>query len=183
MFEPFLCLLLSLVAAVCAYRAMTSKHLLPSALYLACVSAMTSILLYMLGAGEVAMIELSVGAGLVTVLLVYALSVVGEDTYDPTSIIPKPLAFLLVTSIALVAVWMALPLGKQPVTSGDVLLAESLWKERALDVWVQVALIFSGVMGVLGLLSEQVRTQRMRKPAHPETSESFAVHVEQEAHV
>lgn len=183
MFEPFLCLLLGLVAALCAYRAMISKHLLPSALYLACVSAMTSILLYMLGASEVAMIELSVGAGLVTVLLVYALSVVGEDTYDPTSIIPKPLAFLLVTVIALIAGGMAYSSATQPSISGDVLLAEVLWKNRALDVWVQVALIFSGVMGVLGLLSEQVQTRQTQKSAHRNTAEGLAVYAEQEARV
>ena len=64
-------LLLGLGAAFCAYRAMISTHLLPSTLYLACVSALASITLYLLGAQEVAVIELSVGAGLVTVLLVY----------------------------------------------------------------------------------------------------------------
>ena len=183
MFEPFLCLLLGLAAALCVYRAMISKHLLPSALYLACVSAMTSILLYMLGASEVAMIELSVGAGLVTVLLVYALSVVGEDTYDPTSIIPKPLAFLLVTVIALIAGGMAYSSATQPSISGDVFLAEALWKDRALDVWVQVALIFSGVLGVLGLLSEQVQTRQTQKSAHRNGAEGLAEYAEQEAHV
>jgi hypothetical protein len=31
-----------------------------------------------------------------------------------------------------------------------------LWQQRVLDVWIQIALIFSGVLGVLGLLSEKV---------------------------
>lgn len=183
MFESFLCLFLGLVAAFCAYRAMISKHLLHSALYLACVSAMTSILLYVLGASEVAMIELSVGAGLVTVLLVYALSVVGKDSYDPTSIIPKPLAFLLVTVIALIAGGMAYSSVNQPTPGGDVSLAEVLWRNRALDVWVQVTLIFSGVMGVLGLLSEQVQTRQTQKSTRQEIAEGLAMYVEQEAHV
>lgn len=178
--ESFYYLLLSLGAAFCAYRAMISKHLLPSALYLACVSALVSVTLYLLGAYEVAVIELSVGAGLVTVLLVYALSVIGDDSYDPTSIIPKPLAFLLVGVTTLVVGWMAYPLIEQPPANGDVLLAEVLWKSRALDVWVQVALIFSGVMGVLGLLSE--------KAQKPEVSpivqdEAVALEIEQEMHV
>jgi hypothetical protein len=34
-------------------------------------------------------------------------------------------------------------------------LAASLWGSRVLDVWIQIVLIFSGVMGVLGLLSEK----------------------------
>ena len=49
-----------------------------------------------LGAAQVAVMELSVGAGLVTVLLVYAVSVVGDDAWDPPSVVPKPLAFAIV---------------------------------------------------------------------------------------
>jgi hypothetical protein len=44
---------------------------------------------------------------------------------------------------------------------GSVDLASVLWRQRVLDVWIQIVLIFSGVMGVLGLLSE-------RTPAHSE---------------
>ena len=184
MIENFYYLFLSLFAAFCAYRAMISKHLLPSTLYLACVSALASVTLYMLGAYEVAVIELSVGAGLVTVLLVYALSVIGEDTFDPTSIIPKPLAFLLVAIIAVMVAWLAYPLTSQPAANGEVLLADVLWKHRALDVWVQVALIFSGVMGVLGLLSEKVQKQEMQKHENQAVgeNEAIAIQMEQEIH-
>jgi len=184
MIENLYYLLLSLGAAFCAYRAMISKHLLPSALYLACVSALTTVILYMLGAYEVAVIELSVGAGLVTVLLVYALSVIGEDTFDPASIIPKPFAFLLVAVTAILVGWMAYPLVSQPAANGDVLLADVLWKHRALDVWVQVALIFSGVMGVLGLLSEKIQKQetQMHEPQIVSKDEAIAIHMEQEIH-
>ncbi len=176
---------LGLGAVFCAYRAMISKHLLPSTLYLACVSALATVTLYLLGAYEVAVIELSVGAGLVTVLLVYALSVVGEDVFDPTSIIPKPLAFLLVAGIGGLVIWMAYPLTAHQNTNGELLLADVLWKQRALDVWVQIALIFSGVLGVLGLLSEKVHEQEIQ--AHDiETSNAnnaIAVQLEQELHV
>jgi len=179
MLESLYYLLLSLGAAFCAYRAMISHHLLPSALYLACVSALATVMLYMLGAHEVAVIELSVGAGLVTVLLVYALSVIGEDTFDPASIIPKPFAFLLVAAIALLVGWMAYPLVTQPAVNGKVLLADVLWKQRALDVWVQVALIFSGVMGVLGLLSEKAHNYE----SQPVTKhEAISIQSEQEIH-
>ena len=177
--------LLGLGAAFCAYRAMISKHLLPSTLYLACVSALSTVTLYLLGAYEVAVIELSVGAGLVTVLLVYALSVVGEDVIDPKSIIPKPLAFLLVAGIGGVVVWMAYPVVTQPSANGPVLLADVLWKQRALDVWVQVALIFSGVMGVLGLLSEKVHLPETQIHEVHTVGEDrgIAIQIEQELHV
>jgi uncharacterized MnhB-related membrane protein len=176
---------LGLGASFCAYRAMISKHLLPSALYLAGVSALTTITLYLLGASEVAVIELSVGAGLVTVLLVYALSVVGEDVSDPSSIIPKPLAFLLVAGIGGLVIWMTYPLAIHPNANGEVLLADVLWKQRALDVWVQIGLIFSGVLGVLGLLAEKVNKQEMQihEPHTIGEQHGIAIQIEQELHV
>lgn len=182
MMENLYYLFLGLGAAFCAYRAMISKHLLPSTLYLACVSALVTVTLYLLGAYEVAVIELSVGAGLVTVLLVYALSVIGEDTLDPASIVPKPIAFLLVAGTAVLVGWMSYPVVTRPIVNGDVLLADVLWKQRALDVWVQVALIFSGVMGVLGLLSEKVQKQEIQKHETQAINEnqSIAVQIEQE---
>ena len=82
-------------AVVCAYCAMTAKRMLTSTLFLAGVSAAVATTLYKLGAYQVAVVELSVGAGLVTVLLVYAISVVGDDATDRGSVIPKPNAVVL----------------------------------------------------------------------------------------
>ena len=148
-------------AMFCAYRATVSKRILSSTLYLACISALTSVVIFMLGATQVAVMELSVGAGLVTVLMVYALSVVGEDALDPSSVIPKPLAMGLVATVTILLGWMVYPAIQVTLVTGDVDLASVLWQSRVLDVWIQIVLIFSGVMGVLGLLSE-------RMPAHSE---------------
>lgn len=146
-------------AVFCAYRATVSKRILSSTLYLACISALTSVVIFMLGATQVAVMELSVGAGLVTVLMVYALSVVGEDALDPVSVIPKPLALGLVGAVAILLGWMVYPAIQLAAVSGDVDLASVLWQNRVLDVWIQIVLIFSGVMGVLGLLSERTLGQ------------------------
>jgi uncharacterized MnhB-related membrane protein len=140
----------------CSYRAMLSQRLLSSILYLACVSAAVSVLLYLMGAQQVAVIELSVGAGLVTVLLVYALSVVGEDAADLLSVIPKPLAFILVGLSAGLLLLMIFPLNEPSVEVSSFSLTVVLWQQRVLDVWIQIVLIFSGVLGVLGLLSERI---------------------------
>jgi len=140
---------------VCAYRAIVSRKILSSAIYLACISALVSAVLYLLGAAQVAVMELSVGAGLVTVLMVYAVSVVGDDAMDPPSVVPKPLAFILVGCIILLLGFMAFPADPVYFEHGSLTLAVSLWQSRVLDVWIQIALIFSGVMGVLGLLSEK----------------------------
>jgi uncharacterized MnhB-related membrane protein len=142
-------------AIVCAYRAIVAKRILSATIYLACISALVSAVLYLMGAAQVAVMELSVGAGLVTVLLVYAVSVVGDDALDPTSVIPKPLAFVMVGLITILMGFMAFPAVQENVDTSALALSVALWQNRVLDVWIQIVLIFSGVMGVLGLLSEK----------------------------
>ncbi len=142
-------------AIFCAYRAIVSKRILSATIYLACISALVSAIIYMLGAAQLAVMELSVGAGLVTVLLVYAVSVVGDDATDLPSVIPKPLAFGLVGLATCLLGLMVYPAIPSQWEMGSLNLAISLWQNRVLDVWIQIALIFSGVMGVLGLLSEK----------------------------
>ena len=66
------------------------ERLLISALWLAGTSALAALMMYRLGAPEVAVIELSVGAGLVTVLFVFAINIAGEDTPSVRSLVPAP---------------------------------------------------------------------------------------------
>jgi uncharacterized MnhB-related membrane protein len=157
-------LLLFLGAVFLAYRAIVSQRILSSTIYLAGISALISVVLYKMGATQVAVMELSVGAGLVTVLLVYAVSVVGDDALDPASVIPKPLAIIIVGLAVFMVGWMVYPSIQTAETTGPVDLASVLWGTRVLDVWIQIVLIFSGVMGVLGLLSERIRDPK--KEAH-----------------
>jgi len=156
-------LALGIGAFGCALRAVVSRRILASTIYLACLSALISTMLYLLGAFQVAVMELSVGAGLVTVLLVYAISVTGDATTDGEPLVPRDLAVILtLAAIGLLAL-MAVPLvGRAPV-AGAATLKRALWEQRVLDVWIQIVLIFSGVLGILGMLSE-ARVQR--RPAH-----------------
>lgn len=141
-------------AVVCAAQAIRSPKLLTSVLWLAGVSVLLSIVFYQLGAPQIAVIELSVGAGLITVLFVFAISVAGDEALDPPSIVPRPIAGLLVVfAIALIGLQM-LPLTPTSRPGVDVPFAQMLWEERALDMLVQVVLIFAGVVGVLGLIGE-----------------------------
>jgi uncharacterized MnhB-related membrane protein len=123
-----------LAAVFCAYRAIVAKRILSATIYLACISALVSAVLYLLGAAQVAVMELSVGAGLVTVLLVYAVSVVGDDALDPASVIPKPLAFTLVGLVTIFIGWMAFPAIQRTVNISSVDLVSVLWQNRVLDV-------------------------------------------------
>ena len=162
--------MLILASLVFAIQAIRAKCLLHSAIWLAGVSALLAIVFYQLGAHQVAVIELSVGAGLVTVLFVFAIGMAGEDQIKLKLLIPKPLLWGLVIAALFLLGWLILPLGREaavlqpdqatvlanladtPTTEEPIQVV--IWEQRGLDVLVQVALIFSGVLGVLGLLAE-----------------------------
>lgn len=141
-------------AIVCAIQAIRAKRLLRAALWLAGVSALLSIAFYQFGASQVAVIELSVGAGLVTVLFVFAISIAGEEVIPIKPVVPKPLAWFLVVAVIALVGWFALPLGSKAGNSAEAPFSTMFWQIRGLDVLIQVMLIFAGVLGLLGLLAE-----------------------------
>lgn len=148
---------------VCAIQAVRVWRLLYSALWLAATSALVALEMYLLGAPEVAVIELSVGAGLVTVLFVFAINIAGEETLPFQPIVPKPLAWILVLATVLLLAWMDRDILASQIPTMDPLYFKTvLWENRLLDVLLQMALIFAGVLGVLGLLAE----------THPSTEKS-----------
>jgi NADH:ubiquinone oxidoreductase subunit 6 (subunit J) len=148
--------LLVAVTLVFAIQAIRAKRLLHSALWLAGVSAFLAFIFYLLGAHQVAVIELSVGAGLVTVLFVFAISLAGEDLQTEGQFVPRPLAWgLIATAVLLLG---TLVIGSTVFPAGGPVAEEPvstvIWQQRDLDVLVQVVLIFSGILGLLGLLAE-----------------------------
>lgn len=152
-----------LIGIICgAIQAIRAHHLLTSALCLAAVSAQLAVLLFLLGAPEVAVIELSVGAGLVTVLFVFAITVAGQWTQDLSTVVPRPLAWSLIVLIIALSGWFIFPVPAAPPAATNPSFSQLLWQERAIDVWVQIALIFAGVLGLLSLLAEEAVP--VRKP-------------------
>jgi uncharacterized MnhB-related membrane protein len=139
---------------VCAIQAIRVQRLLTSAIWLAGTSALVALLMYMLGAPELAVIELSVGAGLVTVLFVFAISIAGEETLPVQTLFPKPLAWAAILIAVALLGWLSLPALNiiLPVPQLER-ISQVVWQTRGLDIMLQAALIFSGVLGVLGLLS------------------------------
>ncbi|HEX6386369.1 MAG TPA: hypothetical protein VF177_16985 [Anaerolineae bacterium] len=149
-------------AVLCALLAVRARRLLTAALWLAGASALVSVSLYGLGAHETAVIELSVGAGLVTILFVFAIATAGEEAMAAPAIVPSVLTWALVVTLLAALGWLILP-----AANGNVVAAETpstftavLWRDRGLDVLVQIGLIFAGVLGVLGLLSEDRATEK-----------------------
>ena len=145
--------LLLLLAGLCAGMAVRTRPL-HAALWLAALSAVVSILFYRMGAPELAVVELSVGAGLITVLLAFAISM-AEDEAMPAALIPRPFAWLLVVVAGGALLWLllpALPAARQ-IASDDPFIVQ-IWDNRALDLALQIVVVLTGVMGVLSLLGE-----------------------------
>ncbi len=146
---------LTLAMLACAFMAFRAKQLIVSALWLAGCSAILSILMYLLGAFAVAVIELSVGAGLVTVLFVFAISIAGDETIEIKSIIPRPIALIIaLVSIVLLAFMTLSSLVSLSLPTVEPDFSEMLWQQRGLDMLVQSGLLFAAVVGMLGLLAE-----------------------------
>jgi len=168
-------LLLTVGIIACAVLAIRSTQLLTAALWLAAVSMITALLLYLLGAQEVAVIELSVGAGLVTVLFVFAISIAGEDAMQARPLIPKSLAWTLIILAVLLLGFLVLPFPENQPAVSEASFAITFWQERTFDVLAQIALIFAGVLGVLGLFFEQkLPLPHLIKPAPIENAEPEA---------
>ncbi len=154
--------LLVLCMLVCAVQAVRAKQLLTSALWLAGVSALIALTLYTLGAAQIAVIELSVGAGLVTVLFVFAINIASDEDATQKQVVPAWLTWLLAGVSVLLLGWLALP----TETAGaipELPFTTILWEQRGMDVMVQIILIFAAVLGLLGLLGESKSMAQTKK--------------------
>lgn len=148
---------------VCGAFAIREARLLYAALWLAATSAFLAAVLYWLGAALIAVIELSVGAGLVTVLLVLAIgSTERGSSVLPTALPRAPALALAAAVVTLLATLVSAP----PATpaAAEAPFAITLWQQRGADMLLQIGLIFVGLLTVLGLLAETVKL-----PPHRQT--------------
>jgi NADH:ubiquinone oxidoreductase subunit 6 (subunit J) len=139
----------------CAILAISAKRLLISAIWLALTSALVALMLFLLGAPQIAVIELSVGAGLVTVLFVFAINIAGEEVMGLRSMLPLPLVWTsIILAVGLLIFFIVRSLGffQFPAEASEI-AASVLWQDRYLDFLLQTVLILAGVLGVIGLLS------------------------------
>lgn len=140
---------------LCAIMAIRTKRLLVSAIWLAGCSALVALFLFLLGAPEIAVVELSVGAGLVTVLFVFAINIAGDEVQPAHPVISRPLAWSIIAVAALLIGWLLLPGVNVAVPGLPVSdLGNTLWQSRSLDVFLMGVLIFAGALSMLGLLAD-----------------------------
>lgn len=141
-------------AICCAVYAVRSRPL-AATLWLAGLSVIVAILLYWHGAPEIAVIELSVGAGLITVLLAFAISM-AEDESMPVALLPRPFARMLVLIVIGLLLWLILPQVPfvRAAAQADAPFLIQVWENRLADLMVQIAIVISGTIGVLSLIGE-----------------------------
>ena len=144
-----------------AILAAFSMELLRAAISLLVCSVGLTLILFNLNAPLAGVFELSVCAGLITVLFINAISLTrplsGEEQTEKTRDHYKRFAFLpLVVILVGLALWFnreqwasMVPIAKLPVSNEPV--GEILWGTRGLDLIGQIAILLIGVYGVVVL--------------------------------
>jgi NADH-quinone oxidoreductase subunit J len=151
--------------AMFACAAVFVKDLVRAALSLAVMSALLAVLLYRMNSPYAAVFELSVVAGLITVLFVTTIALTGEHEVHETglpiyvftiSLILFGLIDILVTQRLFAASPMV---GKTAYAT----FGATLWGTRALDLLGQMAVMLGGVFGVLALLRDDAEDGKKDK--------------------
>ena len=158
---------LGIAAAACALAAVLARNLLRAVAAFALSSAFLAALFFTLGAPFAGAVELTVGAGLVSVLLLVSivLSGGGEEAahrraggvgMQPRKALPAIVvatAFAALFAVVLVAaVRSSGKVGIPPLPAGPASPGAVLWERRTLEVLAQGAVLLAGVMGVLSVL-------------------------------
>jgi uncharacterized MnhB-related membrane protein len=164
-------IVLTVLTIFCAVNALRANSLLSAAIWLAGVSALTAVFIYSLGAPETAVIELSVGAGLVTVIFVFAISVAGEEAIRVPPLIRHPLAWAISGLTILLLGSFLWPIANlTPAASpAAATFGVVFWEQRGLDALAQIVLIFVGALTLLSLLGERPKAGQETAVSHPET--------------
>ena len=135
-----------------------------SAIALAVASAALGITLYQLGGIWAALFEVSVCSGLVTVILISAISLSNmekeelERFFDDKKRMALLPYILIAGGVVLIAVALSagvsLPAANQVVKLADD-LHEILWNNRQVDVWGQIIVLLTGAVAVVVLFRER----------------------------
>lgn len=145
-------LLIGLVAF--SIMAVLSRDLLKSAISLAVASIFLSLVFFRLGAVYAGVFELSVVAGLITVLFITAIALTrndGDVAESKRHLVVFPLFFLALAVLDILV--MSKLLGRIPSIQGTEsgTFGQVLWNQRTFDLVGQVGAIFAGVLAVLAL--------------------------------
>ena len=154
-------LLLMIGLVVFSILSVLVHDLLKAAISLAAASIFLALLFFRMNATYAGVFEISVVAGLITVLFITAIALTRSDEHVQESkyhLLVFPLFFLALVIIDILV--MKNLLGKIPaVTSPETgTFGEILWKERSFDLIGQIGVIFAGVLAVLALFRSRSKS-------------------------
>ena len=153
-------ILIALLVAGSLWTVLTST-LLRSAIGLALTSAVLTLIMFQMGAPLAGVFELSVCAGLITVVFVSAISLTRRVPRAPIADRQKArakrfLPLLLVSALVGALLWKTgYVLDTKPPVAVHGGVREILWTLRRLDLLGQIIIIFAGVFGVVILFKER----------------------------
>jgi len=156
-----ICLLLMLVAAAAAAMFRSG---LKAAISLAVVSIFLSIILFLMGCTVAALFELSVCAGLITVIFISTISMTTKDRESEANMADHHRRFaalpfvLIFAGVALISVVMLTGFDVES-TIGNVPAAEEsfkniFWNTRQTDILGQIIVMLAGAFAVVILFKE-----------------------------
>lgn len=154
-------LFIYLIIAVAAVLAVTARKMLVSAIMLAVVSIALSLLLFNFGAPWAALFELSVCAGLITVLFISAVSLVRKEDESLKESRGKFLllpflsgAVLILMTIFLLPYFETISgFAKNPEMQPRV--GEIIWKFRSIDLLGQVTILAAAVFVIKSVFQKR----------------------------
>jgi len=135
------------------------KDLIKSAISLAVASLLLGIIFFRMGAAYAGVFEISVVAGLITVLFILAIALtrVGGDVKESRfAALVFPLFFVVFLAIdVFVMKGIVTKIASLPGTPESGAFGEVLWNRRTIDLVGQIAIIFAGVFSVLALFRKR----------------------------
>ena len=139
--------------------AVLAKDLLKSAISLAVASLLLGIIFFRMNAPYAGVFEISVVAGLITVLFMLTIALTKQEGDVRESKLVKtifPLFFIvfaLIDALVMKGILARIPTLEAAAEAGT--FGEILWKERSFDLIGQLAVILAGVLAVLALFRKR----------------------------
>lgn len=140
------------------------KDTLKAVIALAFVSAILTVIMFVLGAPLAAVFELSVCAGLVTVIFASTISLTGNPPADEQAEKKKKRLSRYVYLPIIIVVVIGILFIAQPALNftlatpvAESTLQDTIWHVRNLDIAGQIIVILAGVFGVVVLLKEKLK--------------------------
>ncbi len=154
-------LVLTVLLIVCAFYTVLAKSLLKMAMGLAATSAALTIILYTMNSPLAAVFELSICAGLITVVFISVISLTepGSPKEQEQGEPQHYARYLPMVALALLIAWVlntSFADGSFPVSHGlpQIDFRKALWGLRRTDILGLLAMMFAGIYGVIVLFKE-----------------------------